>query len=736
MALLNRVNWESNERVDIPDMRELTRSVAAHMEAVIAEVINANAENVISGFVTSLVDTTTIRVTRGTNGAFIGVDPETNVPGFLVNDAQGSAWVDFNFFGKGYDTYAVWVKANLTPGVEETRAFWDRGTNREFPDQMNVRQLVDWTVTTTVASGPGPGAEWIKVSEVVWNGSLIVSDITDARNLLFEGPIYEVMSQAGLADYDRSANRSSAHITRLRQFSAAVLREIQDIKSNYWNHDADAGGHAFFTDHASPTGLEPGLSLRSAQTPVVSVGDGTNSIGNYNADDPAYSGDASLAIQAAIDRCTQGGVVLIKPGLYTCATPLAFPATQTDQITIRGSGEDATILGWNAAPQAMFVAAPTVSQTKVEISDLTISYINGTSTSDMIRIDLGGLSTEDMDLVRIARVRFLATNGPINTGITVVNGSQTETLKRLYIEDCRFQDLEQCFQVSWISQALFVRGCSSEGTSSRIATITSCQGVAVSGCSFRGTDNNPILLVDGVSTQTSISDSVFYRSVINIYDSRRASISGCLVDANSATRAGILARDTDSVSILGNVVSSAASYGIVVSGTGQFTGASVEGNIVLSDKGGIWIAPPSGSFAYGVKVIGNVLAERLYGDGTAPAASAGIWVQETRSPIVSANMIFRVGRTGIYLTNCPNAVVEGNSIIDDDIAGGQDVTDRIVDQWECRSWHEEHRHHRDRQFVRIGSQQQRRCRDQRQHRWWLQTGRVGPVDLEQLCQGL
>lgn len=677
---LDRVRWDPNERVDIPDQRALTSSIAAHMHATVAELVNRSNRVLLSGFAVTVKDASTLTVTRGTGGAFIGVDPDTVAEGALLNDVQGATSRDVSFAGLANGTYSVWLKLTVTDGAQDNRAFWDPGTDAEFVALMDTRELVDWAVTasTTDPSVLSP-PEYQAIASVVWNGAF--SNLTDTRFTLFEGKLDEVQSETGISDYDRSTDRSTKHLTRLVSFTTALLREIQDIKSNYWNHDGAAGGQAWYT--ALPTGL----SLRSAQDVFATVGDGSNSFGTYNADDEAagYDVDASLAIQAAIDAANAegGGIIVIKPGVYVCKSTITFPATKTDKITILGAGQEATLLDWDVSTPAasLFQMAPTGTKTRVAVENLTIRYNNTTGDTNMINVDLSGLSSENMELVEVTDVQFLSTaSSPINTAISVTGGSSTAPLLRLLIERCRFGNVEQGVVADWVSEQLLMRGCS--GTvGSRGAILTNCTGIQLTHCQLQGDSTRlAILYVKEGCSRITISGLVLQNLGLYLQGCTDTTVSGCTSESAGASTRPFSLWNCSRTTFVGNwgVSNNVGVVPFSVGGSASFNNISVSGNVFLSDNYGIQVFPTSGVRSYNVSVVGNVIAERTYDSGSGTLGTLGIDIQRISGATVGGNLVFRVGSAGISADNCDAISIANNVVLDDDRAGGQDIADRIV----------------------------------------------------------
>lgn len=670
MTELNLLNVAQNLRLDVPDTEFLISSVAKYSRAMISSII-ASSNRVLAGFSVSLPNNYTVRVSRS-SGAFIGYDDAAVDDGQLMNQGQTSADVDFTLLATG-NTYKIWVRVTKTTGQQDNRAFWDPGTDQEFTALHDTRVLFDWEATASVAS---PGAEWVELAEVVWDGAISLADVTDSRTVVFEGPLKAIQSTSGLPDYNRSSDRSANHLKDAEAFVAAVLREVQDIKSNYHDRDGSASGHAWYT--ALPTGL----SLRSAQDVVATVGDGVNSFGNYNIDDPTYAGDAGAAIKAAVDAAAAagGGLVVVKPGDYEFQTTVAWPTSA--HVAVQGHGVGVTKCSWIAGKpsQPFFRFQPTAADARMALSGMTLEFVDNAGDTTFLDVNLSSLSAVDADRVAVSKVRFYTSDadGEGHTGIVVANGSGSQRLKELLVEQCDFDSVETTVSGDRIIERTMVRGCRSSAVSSRLGVFTDCQNVMLEGCAWTGkASTNPALAIESGTTRVRIAGCVITNGGITLSGADDVVINGNLVESTGSFRSPIAQSDSNRVIISGNwLLAPAGSQCYVATAPTNYSGLDFVQNVCLSHNRGIVIA--AGSRGVNVRVAGNLLAEQTYGSAAPLTSAIGISLSNCPGAVVSGNAVYRVGETGIFVSNCSGSAIEGNIVLDDDLGGGEDVADRVV----------------------------------------------------------
>jgi hypothetical protein len=126
----------------------------------------------------------------------------------------------------------VWVKFQASEGARANRRFYDKVSDTEITRAVNTRNVAGWLAAAATTQ---PGAEWIQLYEVDWDGAgFSTSTVTDVRVFLFEGhadssPAFS--STWGFGD-DRNADRATNGVKTLDRFAAAVLKKLEEIQSS------------------------------------------------------------------------------------------------------------------------------------------------------------------------------------------------------------------------------------------------------------------------------------------------------------------------------------------------------------------------------------------------------------------------------------------------------------------------------------------------------------------------
>lgn len=247
---MDLVKWSADERVDIPDITAMSFLILSEFRRSMRLLAGDTLRKVVRGFKVepSAAPDGRVRIRldptgTGERGKALGAENLTSGVdyGQLIGDRdsyfddEGNAQQIIDLSAQPIATYTIEMRFVYTDGVNDNRAFWNEGTVSEYTSPVNTRRVAGWEaqyVTGTV----GTGNEWIKLAEVVWDGGTIdAADITDKRDMLFEGegPTFTQATQTGTGgapDFTRTATRSDNPITDVVGAIRALHRQVQDIK--------------------------------------------------------------------------------------------------------------------------------------------------------------------------------------------------------------------------------------------------------------------------------------------------------------------------------------------------------------------------------------------------------------------------------------------------------------------------------------------------------------------------
>ena len=229
-----KLNWNTNERVDVPDAAALHDLADQTRRADARGALSQTSEgpSILRGFTCRVnpADDTQILITPGVALMRELLPDGTVEEGQLVN-FEGEADEVLDLSGRANNTYGIWVRFLYRSGETRNRARWrpDLAPEREQVVLMETRQIGGLSVRADTDS---PGDEWFQIASAVWDGGLVAADLTDARRLFFEGAPSGTGNPASswtTGDFSRSADRSTNGVKSLRQFVTAVQRRLLEL---------------------------------------------------------------------------------------------------------------------------------------------------------------------------------------------------------------------------------------------------------------------------------------------------------------------------------------------------------------------------------------------------------------------------------------------------------------------------------------------------------------------------
>jgi hypothetical protein len=236
MALLQRTRILPNQRLDLPDYRNIEDFVCADFKAI-HKYIWSNNNFVISGFNAAGTGTTTLSVTIANAACVLGQDD-----GVVYIGAPSLSNLTTNALTPGATNYVELIIDKDTGGAD-SRAFWDPTANGGLGGEFS--QIVDtyvflkpkFAINTSNFTGD---ANKIRICKVVVDGSGTITSIEDSRNLLFRlgrsgNPGFTFPWSSRTEPALTSFTGADKDIKNLKQWMDAVMDGLREIKgTTYW----------------------------------------------------------------------------------------------------------------------------------------------------------------------------------------------------------------------------------------------------------------------------------------------------------------------------------------------------------------------------------------------------------------------------------------------------------------------------------------------------------------------
>ena len=268
MAILRRVNWISQERVDLPDLRSIESAASNDFDDLIKSVITGTSQGYfVRGFNLSMVGA----INNAASSLQLIVDPgailhinasqsgtiylvPTGTPSQVLNAAlnpnvQGSFTPNaINYVGLDYVRF-------LDAATDAQVYIWDPTTNQENTQVAPRAQLLNFTIVISTTAFP---ANILPIATVQTDASNNAVDITDDRWLLGRlgtggtnpNPFYTYPWPQGRTENPPSSSDDSIDpfsggdkaIGSLKDWMNAIMSSLLEIKgTNYWYSVSNAG---------------------------------------------------------------------------------------------------------------------------------------------------------------------------------------------------------------------------------------------------------------------------------------------------------------------------------------------------------------------------------------------------------------------------------------------------------------------------------------------------------------
>lgn len=447
------VRWESQERVDLPDMTALSFLVLGEFRKTIRDLalgfdVTLGDKFILRGFEVepSAVPDTRIRVRMDTGDpdrigtALLSENLGANTEyGQLAGGEDSAAALEgqaqqiIDFTGDPVATYVVemrFVPYTTSTGANDNRAFWNPGINSEFIASTDTRFEPQWEVRRV---GAATGGEWIPLASVTWDGvgPITTSEITDLRQFAFEGAAgsFDAATQAAytaLPDFSRSTLRGGLAngINEVYRVMRALGRQVADLKGQdelgNFNWYARAYGP---TDAIDALADEQTRSLRTVDTAMFTVGDGVTTFGDFNG---AAGLENCLQHIEDMGANTPSQIEIILKSRAT-ASPGAFTFNITTAHSFNGVMDylriDAQQNDIACSHPAASIAIETASLTEVVIENVnSMTTSNNATLVDTHRLKLRNCGTISGDVTSGAEPVVAVQDGTVIRDIRLLQG--------------------------------------------------------------------------------------------------------------------------------------------------------------------------------------------------------------------------------------------------------------------------------------------------------------------------
>lgn len=341
------------------------------------------------------------------------------------------------------------------------------------------------------------------------SGTVPTTGTQDARPRMFQG---NPNRGFGLLQSPYNAGRSDTQLQTLKDKIDELSGTIREMK---WGavRDSDIGKlapPAAFS--ASPREYDQAFGTAGAKTNTISIGDGVNSWGDFNA---LQEGSFDAALSAALTALGSGSIY-IKKGDYSSSAAHTMPTGR--YIRIFGDADGATSITATVDSQAIFQCPNGTllnlqdlvldnSAGTTPIASITLTNANSVATISMTRVQCVGIVCADTSAIN---------SGTFNDCVFTTRGTQIYALKG-DIEGCVFNRCEftATGTPSAGARALLIGGATSFSAGTDTARFNDCAfevstTATVAAVEFKGTHAHANVKFDhcefdgGISTATAV----------------------------------------------------------------------------------------------------------------------------------------------------------------------------------------------------------------------------------------
>lgn len=252
MALLQRVRILPNERLDLPDFNRIEDFMCADLKAIHKNIWSSQ-NFVFSGFAATGTGTTTLSVALANSSLVVGQDD-----GAVFIGAPSLAALSSNNLSPGTTNY-IEITLDQDTGGADSRAFWDQtansGLGAEFSQIIDTFTFLKATLKISTSNFSG-SADAVKICEVDVNGSGVITQIRDKRDLFFRlgrgtNPTFTFPWSSRTEPANTNFSGADKDIKNQKMMNDALMDSVREIKgTTYWYEVAPVSLQGAFRNSA------------------------------------------------------------------------------------------------------------------------------------------------------------------------------------------------------------------------------------------------------------------------------------------------------------------------------------------------------------------------------------------------------------------------------------------------------------------------------------------------------
>lgn len=236
MALLQRTRILPNQRLDLPDFRRIEDFVCADLKAI-HKNMSASENFVFSGFEATGTGTAVLTVPIANSSLIVGLDDAAIFVG-----APSLAALTTDNLSPSTTNYVELFLSQDTGGAD-SRAFWDATANSnqgaEFSQIVDTFSFLKANLRISTSNFSG-ASDAVKICEVDVNGSGIITEIRDARDLYYRlgresDPSHSFPWASRTEPPATQFTGADKDIKNQKQMNDSLMDSIREIKeTEYW----------------------------------------------------------------------------------------------------------------------------------------------------------------------------------------------------------------------------------------------------------------------------------------------------------------------------------------------------------------------------------------------------------------------------------------------------------------------------------------------------------------------